>query len=117
MIKKNDTIVNWISDNIEYYLVSDVMSSEELLEISNDFNESQSSKALSLIVFTLSGKIIDSTLLTFSNAETPIESKSLSVGFTNVNEVISSQLNFSYLVIHPYPFSFNVLLYTIFPNK
>ena len=33
-----DNSLNWISDNIEYYLVSEVMNSSELLEIANSIS-------------------------------------------------------------------------------
>ena len=33
-----DNSLNWTSENIEYYLVSDVMSSDELLNIANSIN-------------------------------------------------------------------------------
>ncbi len=44
-LQVNDTIgavtdnsLNWVSDNIEYYIVSDVMSSKELLDIANSIS-------------------------------------------------------------------------------
>ena len=46
-LQVNDTIgavtsnsLNWISGNVEYYIVSDVMSSDELLSIANSINVS-----------------------------------------------------------------------------